>query len=105
MEELKSKARLNSFNISMAYVGIGTLALFTMTSEFVQQNDLIATIFGLINLLTIPVCFVGFGILYSGQTNSVFLVLISQLMVFFVFWFAVYRYLLKRYQRNERKTN
>jgi hypothetical protein len=101
IHRIKYEARIHSLYISLAYVGIGTLSLFAMGWKVFTQYELIAIGISLINLITIPVCFLGFGILYGNGAESWPLVLGIQIMVFLIFWYLLYRYLLKRYSNEK----
>lgn len=52
----------------------------------------------LVLLLTLPVSVLGFGIMYAGP--EYYLIVIGiQLIIFFVVWRLLYRYLLKKYNQ------
>ncbi len=88
MNSIKNKSCITSFWVSFLYVGIGTLCLFLM-----PLNSLFVTI---VNILTMPAIFIGFGILYGGGINNWPLVLLAQLIIFFCFWLLIYRVILSR---------
>ena len=85
MDSLQRRVTLKSFYISIGYVGIGTVALFSMSPGSPLYFDWIV----LINILTMPVCFLGFGILYGGGNESLLIALGAQIVVFFIFWFII----------------
>lgn len=103
MDEIQEKAKKDSFYIALGYVGLGTISLLAITSKTLMENDFISILFILTDLLTIPVTFLGFGILWGGGENARTLMLVVQLGVFAIFWYATYRYLVKRYGRKEQK--
>ncbi|HEY9048196.1 MAG TPA: hypothetical protein VIN08_19955 [Ohtaekwangia sp.] len=98
IEEAEELARKNSFYISVLYVGIGTVALFASTSS-AMKNEILSIIILLVDVVTIPVCFIGFGILYGGGKGAGMFAFIVQIGVFLLFWYIMYRYLLKRYKK------
>jgi hypothetical protein len=64
----------------------------------VLNNEILEILFLLINILTMPVIFLGFGILYGGGGG--FLAFFIQVVIFLLFWFVTYRYLLKKVNLN-----
>lgn len=103
MDEIKGKAKRYSLYISIAYVGLGTISLLTMTSKSLMENDFVSILFMLTGLLTMPVSFLGFGVLWGGGQNARTLMILVQLGVFVIFWYATYRYLIYRYRTREQK--
>jgi hypothetical protein len=99
-QELKTKAKKISFLISVFYVGVGTLSVLSMDPDFILAGDW--AWFGY--LLTLPVSIMGFAIMYT-ESDYVQLLIVTQSIVFLIFWFVVYRVLLKRYIRKNRKMN
>jgi hypothetical protein len=93
MNEYRSKALKNSSIVAFTYVGLGTLSLFAINSD-----SLISDVAGIFFLLTLPVSFLGFGILYGEGPAGYGLMLGVQLLVFLIFWYAVYRVILHRYK-------
>jgi hypothetical protein len=81
-----------SFIVSLIYVGTGTLGLLGMSVPSLYENALLSLLISLINLITMPVCFWGFGLLYGGGRESWPEVLIAQFVVFLGIWFIVYCY-------------
>ena len=81
-----------SFIVSLVYVGTGTLALLGMSVPSLNENILLSLLIPLINLITMPVCFLGFGLLYGGGRESWPEILKVQFVVFLAFWFIVYCY-------------
>ena len=104
MDELKTKAKTHSFYISLIYVGLGTVSLFAITIPTLMKNELISMVCSIMLLLTMPVSFLGFGILYGGGTDGRLIALVTQLFVFGTFWYLVYRYLLGRYAKRKVRT-
>jgi hypothetical protein len=98
MDEKITKARENSFYITLIYVGLGTSLFFIQTGP---NNDLVIIVYSILVILTVPVTFIGWAFFYSGGYKVIFLVLGIQIVVFFVFWFIIYRYLLKKYKRQK----
>jgi len=101
MEELKKKAGINSFYLSLIYPGFGTLLLFIPGGD----NELIATMHSGLVLLTLPVTIVGWFITYTMSDRPILLMLGIQFVFFISFWFIAYRNLLKKYKREERTLN
>jgi hypothetical protein len=87
----------NSCIISLIYVGIGTFSIIGMYPQSPFYWDLSYLGF----LLTFPVSVFGFGVIYS-EPDSYGLVLIVQLCVFFVFWWLLYKFMLKRMKKKPR---
>ncbi len=77
-----------SLIISIIYVGIGTLSLLSLYPQS-PINTVIAWL-GL--LLTLPVTFIGFGIMYT-EPDTLNSILLTQLILFFLFWFLTYLFL------------
>ena len=84
--------------MTLFYVGAGTLALFAMSPEFPLHGDWVIVI----NLLTLPVSFIGFGILYS-DSNAWGLALIVQIIVFCIFWYILYKINIGKYSKGKKK--
>jgi hypothetical protein len=101
-EEIKNRAKTNSFYVALIYVGVGTSLLFIWTGH---DNDLIVIVYSILALLTLPVTFIGWGITYSEADRPTLLILGIQLIIFFIFWLVVYRYLVNKYTREERIAN
>lgn len=80
----------NSFLIAFAYVGAGTLALLFIYST----NALVPFVL----LLTIPVTFISGAIAYT-EKDSTLMILVTQLLMFFITWAILYRILKKRNAR------
>jgi hypothetical protein len=96
MENIKNQAFKNSLYISALYVGVGTVGLFAMSSK-IMENEIVSIIVLLVNLITMPASFIGFGIIYGDGAGL--LALGAQIITFLFYWFVLYRYLLKRYKR------
>jgi len=94
INEIKGSAFKNSLIIAFLYVGLGTVAVMSVYPDSPLYGDWIYV--GL--LLTLPVSIIGFAVMFA-EPNGYFPVLIIQLITFLLFWFILYRYLLKRYRR------
>jgi hypothetical protein len=92
-----------SFIVALIYVGTGTLGLLGMTIPALSENVLLSLLIVLVNVVTIPVCALGFGLLYGGGSESWPMVLIVQLGVFLVVWFVLYCYRQGSPQKNRRQ--
>ncbi len=87
----KKKAFNISLLFSLPYVGLGTYSLLGMSRSgpyYLENADI-----GF--LLTLPVSFLGFGILFS-EKDSFHIVILIQIGVFLLFWYLVYKFLLNR---------
>jgi len=93
-KELKNRAIKNALSISFFYVGLGTVSVLSVYPDSLLYGDWIYI--GL--LLTLPVSVISFGVMYADP-DGYLLVLIVQVVTFFVFGFILYRYLLNRYKR------
>ena len=89
MENLQTKAKNNSFIISLIYVGIGTIAVLCSYPPYYGDWVLFAL------LITFPVSIFSFGIMIAGEYYTI--VIIIQLIIFLVFWYFSYQFLLKKY--------
>lgn len=94
IDKLKSNAVKNSLIIGLLYVGIGTITAMSVYPDSPLYGDWVYI--GL--LLTLPVSIIGFAVMYA-EPDGYLLVLIIQIITFLIFWFIVYRYLLKRYKK------
>lgn len=65
-----------------------------MKIELIQIMSMIAL------LLTMPVSFMGFGVLYGEGADGKLMAFIVQALVFLAFWYLAYRHLLKRYTKS-----
>ena len=84
---------LMSLFFSFLYVGFGTFSLIAMSPQSpVYWNW---AMLGL--LITFPVSFIGFGIMYVQRDYT--LLLIVQLIVFLLFWSIVYRIWMNKFKR------
>jgi len=90
MNDMSKKAYYNSLVISLLYVGVGTISVLCLYPPYYADWVLLAA------LLTIPVNFISFGLMYSDSGNWL-LVLPIQLVVFFLTWLLVYKWLKKKY--------
>lgn len=102
MTEIQNKAKKDSFYITLGTVGLGTVSLLAMTSEL-MENDIASIFFMITALLTMPVSFLGFGILWGGGENARMFMLLAQLGVFMIFWYLTFRYLSNRYRTREQR--
>jgi len=101
MDEIKEKAKKDSFYIALSYVGLGTISLLAMTSKTLMENDFTSVLFLVTSLLTIPVSFLGFGILWGGGEDGRLLMFLVQAGVFVLFWYLTFRYFLRRNRNSE----
>ncbi|MFC6999123.1 hypothetical protein [Rufibacter roseus] len=108
MEEIENKAKKDALYISLVYVGLGTISLLAIASPTLMEIEFVSILFWLILLLTMPVSFIGFGILYGEGKEGMGYALLTQVIVFVIFWFITYRILLgkekKRLNAIKRKT-
>lgn len=92
-------ARRKSFYISLIYVGLGTIALFSFSFRIFRESDFLDIMTSLIMLVTMPVSFISFGILYSEGREASLIALAVQFIIFLIFWYVVYRYMLNKNRR------
>ncbi len=87
-----------SFLYSLIYVGIGTISVLGLypSSPLYWDWSYIGV------LLTFPVSALSFGIAYGAGTSYT-LILLIQLVMFFICWFILYRVMMKRHNRNLKK--
>ncbi len=97
-KEIKYKAIKTSFIIAFLYVGFGTLSVLSLDPDFVFFGDWAWLGF----LVSLPVSVFGFGIVYA-EPDYMYLLIVTQVVVLLVFWFIVFKVLLKRYIRKNRK--
>jgi hypothetical protein len=90
---MNKKAFYDSLVVSFLYVGLGTISVISVYPGSLFYGDWV--IFGF--LLTVPVSFVGFAIMYAGS-DGYWLALLAQGCVFFIFWFIAYRYFERKYR-------
>ena len=90
MTQLRNKAIVSSFMVTLFYVGLGTAMLFIKTgNEYIQLAQF------LIILITMPAIVVSFGIMYAdGQAIAA--VVVAQTVMFFICWYILYRFFLQR---------
>ncbi len=83
--------RIKSFLYSLIYVGIATISLLGIypSSPLFFEWSYIAV------LLTFPVSVLGFALSYA-MGISYALILLLQLIMFFICWFITYRVMMKR---------
>lgn len=89
-KDVNTDALKYSFWVSLIYVGLGTLALFGAGWKPVIEYELPAFIIATTILVTMPVCFLGFGILYMGGRDAYAQALMVQGIVFLIFWLIIY---------------
>ncbi|MBF9254182.1 hypothetical protein I2I11_12830 [Pontibacter sp. 172403-2] len=90
MDDVQKSASQKAFFISLIYVGVGTLCLLSMYADSPLYGDW--AFFGA--LITLPVTFASFGLLYM-EPERFGLALLIQAIMFFVMWYLVYRSLNK----------
>ena len=103
LEEIKTRARVISFCISLIYVGLGTVSLFLAASspKIFAENEFMQVLTLLILLVTFPASIISFGVLYAGGENVKVIAFAVQLIVFLIFWFGIYRYFVTKYKRSQ----
>jgi hypothetical protein len=84
----KEEARTKSTIITTVYCGSALLALLSAFPNSIFNGFWVY----IVMLLTIPVSFIGFGIIYSMK-QSLLPLLIAHTIVSFIFWLLVYNYL------------
>lgn len=88
----KRTAYKYSYLIAFLYVGLGTLSILSMYPDNLFFGEW--AMWGLI--LTLPVNFIGWGILYSDSSQQTIVILI-QIVVFILVGWLLFRLLFKRY--------
>ena len=90
---INKKAFYDSLLASFLYVGFGTISVMSAYPGSLFHGDwaLIGT------LLTLPVSFIGFGIMYA-DSGGYWATMLAQIGVFFVMWFLAYIYYEKKYR-------
>ena len=103
LEEIKTRARVISFCVSLIYVGLGTISLFLAASspKIFAENEFMQVLVLLILLVTFPASIISFGVLYAGGDNVKVIAFGVQLIVFLIFWFGIYRYFVTKYKRGQ----
>ena len=103
LEEIKTRARVISFCISLIYVGLGTISLFLAATspKIFAENEFVQVLILLILLVTFPASIISFGVLYAGGDNVKLIAFGVQVIVFLIFWFSIYRYFVTKYKRSE----
>jgi hypothetical protein len=81
---------VQSFLISLLYVGFGTLSLYSLYPN--SPLYLEWSIAGII--ATLPVTIISFGVLYSDSDSE--LIPIIQTLMLISMWYTLYRWLLRR---------
>src|SRR5882762_8922335 len=99
LEEIKTRARVISFCISLIYVGLGTISLFLAATspKIFAENEFVQVLILLILLVTFPASIISFGVLYAGGDNVKLIAFGVQVIVFLIFWFSIYRYFVTKY--------
>lgn len=97
MDDIQKSASRKAFLVSLTYVGMGTLCLFSMYADSPLYGDW--AFLGAI--ITLPVIFVSFGLLYM-EPERFGLALLFQIIMLFITWHLVYKSLnkTKRSQKN-----
>ena len=83
----KNEVFYKSLKITLLYVGVGSLNLLLLKSDSIFVS--------IIAIITMPVCFLGFGILYA-DFSLWWLVVLIQIVIFLIFWYVLYQYFLKK---------
>ncbi len=101
--DVKTKSKLISFGISLIYVGLGTISLFVAATSprIFAENELMQVFTLLILLVTFPASIISVGVLYAGGENVKVIAFGVQVIVFFIFWFSIYRYFVTKYNRRQ----
>jgi hypothetical protein len=105
MEETQAKAKADSFYLTLIYVGLSTASLLAIASRTLMEIEFISILVWIIFLLTIPVSFIGFGILYGGGQDAIPVAILAQIGVFLLAWYLIYRNLLGRYKKRRAPEN
>lgn len=92
-KSIKEKSLFSSFLISFFYVGIGTINTLTIKIESSDWRVLL-------DLITLPVTLFSKGLMYT-EKNYMPWVIFIQIIIFFVLWFIIYRWLFKSYSLKE----
>ncbi len=79
-----------SLIISVLYVGLSTIALLSMYPDSCFHGDWIIYVL----FFTFPVSIISFGILYGAVVNRA-VILVIQIIMFFITWYIVYKNLNK----------
>ncbi|MET3877744.1 hypothetical protein [Chitinophaga sp. OAE865] len=88
----KSTAYIYSYLVAFLYVGLGTLSILSMYPDNLLFGEWV--MWGV--LVTLPVNFIGWGILYSDP-NQHGIVILVQILVFILVGLLFFRVLFKRY--------
>ncbi len=91
-----TKSFYMSLIISLIYVGFGTFSLLGILTISPFYNEL----FYIGVFICMPVDFIGFAILFTEE-NSLWLVMIIQIIMFFLFWAYVYGILKNRKKKKK----
>ncbi|MFD0998577.1 hypothetical protein ACFQ21_04635 [Ohtaekwangia kribbensis] len=93
---MNKKAFYDSLLASFLYVGLGTISVMS-----IYPGSLFHGGWAFVGvLLTLPVSFVGFGIMYA-DSDGYWYTLLAQVCVFFVAWFVTYQYYEKKYRNDD----
>ena len=77
-------------------MGFATVALFSMYPESFLHGD-----WALMSLLiTFPVSILSFGLIYSGVENAQLIILVIQIVMFFLTWYLSYKFLKGKKYKN-----
>ncbi|GAB4044778.1 hypothetical protein [Spirosoma jeollabukense] len=96
MNELQKRAFKTSLIFSILYVGLATVTVLSVYPSSPLSGDWV--VIGI--LATFPISIISFGAMYA-DSHAQKTVLYIQIVVFFVTWLLVYKYLTKKYE-NER---
>ena len=102
MNEVRKKAKKDSLYITLIYVGIGSLALFSMLLPNLMSSEFYSSFALIIILLTFPVTIIGFYVSWNSGQDAFFLVPLIQNGVFILFWKILFNFLHKKYQLEEK---
>jgi hypothetical protein len=91
MDSIKVNTLIKSLIIAIVYVGLGTISVLSMYPSSPTYGAW--SIYTLI--LTLPVSLISFGIEFTEQ-NALIPVIITQTIIFFLFWYIVYTKIRKR---------
>ena len=96
MDNIIASALKKSFFITLIYVGLGTLCLFSSLVN-TPDNEFIIGLAATIALITLPVTFIGWGILYSSPDYGT--ALLVQSIIFLLFWLILFLILKRKLKR------
>jgi len=103
VNKIVSTAFKKSFFITLAYVGSGTVAVMCLGLSG-NSGEIISGLMTIILLLTIPVTWISFAIMYS-DAHAYSTVLVVQSIMFLLFWAVLFLIINKRLKKNLLKAN